>query len=542
MEAAGKLRALVDAGIALTSEGSLDALLLRLVDLAAELTGARYAALGVLGPGGSRLERFLTHGVDDAVRQAIGSPPEGLGVLGALIDDARPLRLHDLADDPRSVGLPAGHPPMHTFLGVPVVLRGVVYGNLYLTEKEDGVDFTDEDEELLGLLAVQAAVAIENVRLYEAATEWSERLESLNEIGNALATETDLDTLLDLVARRLRELLDARSVNVLLCSGPDELRFAAVAGPHAADLVGTRLRREGSKAGRVLAERRSERLDSVLDDPDVDPVVARKLGARTGLWVPLIARGQAIGVLAAHDKVAAPDCRFSDDDLRLAETFASRAAVAVDLSERVARDSLRRVVAAQELERRRLARELHDETGQALASILLGLRNFELVTDPGEAHEALARLRELALATLRDVRRLAVDLHPKALDDFGLVSALDRLLETWGAQTGISVDFAARLDDAQISGDAATVVYRIVQEALMNVVERASARHVSILLTRKNGRVVTVIEDDGLGFGSVGEGSALQGMRERVKLVDGNIQVESHAGSGATLVVEVPGA
>ena len=190
---------------------------------------ARYAALGVIDATGSQLERFVTHGIDPAIEQAIGPPPQGRGILGVLIHEAMPLRLHDLARDQRSVGFPEGHPPMRSFLGVPILLRGVAYGNLYLTEKAGGVDFSDEDEELVTLLAGQAAVAIENVRLYEAATRWSERLESLNEIGNALATETELDALLDLIARRLRELLEARLVSVLLPSGSDELRFAAAA-------------------------------------------------------------------------------------------------------------------------------------------------------------------------------------------------------------------------------------------------------------------------------------------------------------------------
>jgi signal transduction histidine kinase len=538
----GKLRSLVEAGIALTSEGSLDGLLQRLLGLAAELTGARYAALGVIAPGGGGLERFLTHGLDPETEAAIGPPPRGRGILGTLIRETHPLRLHDLATDPRSAGVPPHHPEMHTFLGVPILLRSVAYGNLYLTEKEGGADFTAEDEELLTLLAAQAAVAIENVRLYRAATEWSSRLESLNEVGNALATETDLDTLLDLVARRLRELLGARFVNVLLPVGTGELRFAVVAGEGGEALVGSTLPRAGSKAGRALDERRSERVDSVLDDPEVDPVVTRRLGATSGLWVPLIARGRPIGVLAAHDKLGAADGRFSDDDLRLAETFASRAAVAVDLSERVARDALRRVVAAQELERRRLARVLHDETGQALASILLGLRGLERHSDPAEAHAAIEQLRELAVETLRDVRQLAVDLHPKALDDFGLVAALERLIETWGAQAGIEVVFAARLGDDEVSEDASTAIYRIVQEALTNVVKHAAARHVSILLTRKNERIVAVIEDDGQGFdpGRESEGSGIQSMRERVELLGGRLGIESSAGSGTTLVVEVP--
>src|SRR6185503_11889694 len=265
---------------------------------------------------------------------------------------------------------------------------------------------------MVSLLAGQAAVAIENARLYEAATTWSRQLESLNEVGNALATETDLDRLLDLVARRLRELLDARLVTVLLPSGDDQLRFAAVAGDRG-ELTGATMTRSTSKSGRVLERRQSERADSVLDDPDVDHEAMRLIGARTGLWVPLLVRGRAIGVLAAHDKLGA-DVRFTDTDLRLAETFAARAALAVDLSDRVARDALRRVVEGQELERRRLARELHDETGQALTSILLGLKRVEEAGSEEAAAAATSQLRAEIVGTLQAVRRLAVELRPSA--------------------------------------------------------------------------------------------------------------------------------
>ena len=234
-----RLRALLEAGITLASELSLDGLLQRLIGLAAELTDARYAALGVIDPSGSRLERFVTHGIDPETHAAIGDLPQGRGILGALIADARPLRLHDLSEDPGSVGFPPNHPPMRTFLGVPVVLRGVAYGNLYLTEKLDGADFNEEDEELVTLLAAQAAVAIENARLYESSMRWSRQLESLNEVGNALARETDVDRLLDLVAQRLQVLLEARLVTVLLPDGEHELRIVAAAGEGAAEIVGT---------------------------------------------------------------------------------------------------------------------------------------------------------------------------------------------------------------------------------------------------------------------------------------------------------------
>ncbi|MDE3026756.1 MAG: GAF domain-containing protein, partial [Acidobacteriota bacterium] len=176
-----RTRALVEAGIALSSELSLEAVLQKLVETAASLTGARYAALGVLDPSGRRLERFVTTGVTPEVHRAIGDVPTGRGILGVLIRDVAPLRLRDLGEDPRSVGFPPGHPAMRSFLGVPVVLRGVAYGNLYLTEKQDADEFTQGDEDTVVLLASQAAVAIENARLYESATRWSAQLEYLNE-------------------------------------------------------------------------------------------------------------------------------------------------------------------------------------------------------------------------------------------------------------------------------------------------------------------------------------------------------------------------
>jgi len=537
-----RLRALVEAGMALTSELSLDALLQRLVEAAAELTGARYAALGVIGPSGTQLERFLTTGIDAATHAAIGDPPRGRGILGVLIHDAESLRLHRISDDPRSVGFPAHHPPMNTFLGVPVHLRGVAYGNLYLTEKEGGEDFTEEDQELVELLASQAAVAIENARLYEAATGWSRQLESLNEVGNALATETDLERLLDLVARRLRELLDARLVTVLLPAGIGELRFAAVAGEGGEQLLRQTITRAGSKSGRVLERGQSERVDSVLDDPDVDHEATRLIGARSGLWVPLLARGRVIGVLAAHDK-RREDVRFTDGDVRLAETFATRAALAVDLSERIARDSLRRVVETQEIERRRLARELHDETGQALASILLGLKALDEKIDDAKARASLEELRELVVATLQDVRRLAVELRPSALDDFGLVAALERLAASFAEQSGISVDFQAAIADERLPDEAETALYRIVQESLTNVVKHAQARQVSILLTRADGAVKAVVEDDGRGFDpekTDTAGFGLLGMRERLALLGGRLEIESARDAGTTVAAEVP--
>ena len=270
----------------------------------------------------------------------------------------------------------------------------------------------------------------------------------------------------------------------------------AAAGEQADEVTGELMPLHGSKTGLVLERRRSERVDSVLDDAEVDRVFTRRVDARAGLWVPLLVQDRPIGVISAYDKLSAPDARFTDDDVRLAEIFATRAAVAVELSARVERDALRRVVAAQELERRRLARELHDETGQALTSILLGLKQL----DGAEAPEAVAALRELVVATLQDVRRLAVELRPKVLDDFGLVPALERLTQGFGEQTGIAVDLEAGAITERPPLEVETAIYRIVQEALTNVVKHARAQRVSVLVTRVDGRIRAVIEDDGDGL------------------------------------------
>ena len=534
-----RLHGLIEAGIALGSELSLDALLLKLAETAAALTGARYAALGVIDESGEGLERFVYTGIDQEQADKIGELPRGRGILGALITDAQSLRLNEITDDPRSVGFPPNHPPMLGFLGVPVVLRGRAYGNLYLTEKADG-PFSEEDQELVETLAAQAAVAIENARLYQDATSWSAQLEALNEVWTALAGEIELPRLLKLICRRLRGLIGAQVVTIALPGPGGVLRIEAAEGVGADEILGLQLERAGSKSGRVLDRRRAEPVDSLADDPEVDWEATQPLNVRTGLYVPLIAGGRPIGVIVAHDKEG-DDPRFTDDDLRLAETFAPRAATAVDLSARVAANALRRVMEAQELERRRLARELHDQTGQELTSVLLGLKAVEEAKGDAERAEALAGVRELVVGTLHDVRRIAVELRPKALDDFGLVAALERLRETFSEQTGMRVDLESQIRE-RLPTHVETALYRIVQEALTNIVKHAQASAVSIVLARKANVVTAVVEDDGRGFNLAGtrEGLGLLGMGERLALLGGKLKIESSHGAGTTIVAEVP--
>src|SRR5215210_1257667 len=534
-----QLRGLLAAGIALSSELSLDDLLQKLVETAAALTRARYAALGVIDESGTELERFLTTGIGPEMHAAIGDLPRGRGILGVLIRNAETLRLDSIADDSRSVGFPPNHPPMRGFLGVPILLRGHAYGNLYLTEKAEG-PFTAGDQELVETLASQAAVAIANARLYSDATSWSAQLEALNEVGTALAGEIELPRLLQLICHRLRALIGARVVMIALPASDGTLRVEAADGEGADEVVGLQLESAGSKSGRVLERRQGERVDSLADDPEVDHEATRPIDARAGLYVPLVAGRRPIGVIAAHDKEGS-DPRFTHEDLRVAETFAVRAAVAVDLSARVARDALRRVVEAQELERRRLARELHDQTGQELTSVLLGLKAVEDAKDGAERARALAAVREQVVETLHDVRRLAVELRPKALDDFGLVPALERLRDTFAEQTGMRVDLESQLGE-RLPADVETALYRIVQETLTNIVKHARASGVSIVLARTGGHVSAVVEDDGRGFtpDRGGDGLGLLGMKERLALLDGKLKIESDPGAGTTIVAEVP--
>ena len=269
------LRGLLDAGRALVGNLDLEAVLDRLLDAAVDLTGARYAALGVLDRRREGLERFLTRGVGEDVHQAIGAPPSGRGLLGALIADARPLRLASLDDDPRAGGFPPGHPPMRSFLGVPILVGGEAWGNLYLTDKAGGEPFSQADEDAVVMLAAWAGVAIANARTYSDSERRRAELEASSAIALAASSETDVERVLELIVSRACDLVDARGVAILL-RGDDGLRVAAQAGDVRTGVAGTRV--DGGPAG-VRA--------------------ALGLSPAEGLLVPLVRRGRSVGLLVA---------------------------------------------------------------------------------------------------------------------------------------------------------------------------------------------------------------------------------------------------
>ena len=536
-----RLRHLAEASVVVGSEVSLEDVLQKTVETAAGLVAARYAALGVLDRTGSHLERLITTGIDEETRAEIGDLPGDHGVLRVLLREGRPARVADVTQQPHFMGFPPGHPPMRSFLGVPIFVRDVVYGDLYLAEKEGG-EFTEDDQEIVTLLAAQTGITIEKVQIHEGLVHWLHQLEALNELTVGVLEERDLSRLLELVARRLRELIRARRVLISLPLASGDLRVAAADGEGVAALVGYVVPSE-SKASRVLARGRSERIDSLLEDPEVDQVSARRAGGLTALVVPLIFHDKPIGVISAYNKDG-PDPRFTDDDLRLAEVFGTRAALAVHLSERVARETFNAILEAEEAERKRIARELHDETGSALSGILLSLTAIDQAATLREARQASAALQETARTTLEHVGRLAFDLRPSTLDDFGLGPALEALgaglEEQGGPEVKLNVGLAA---GERLPTRVETALFRITQEALTNVVKHADAKIVHITFSRQERSVVLTIDDDGCGFSRAQVPSdrfGLVGMRERTASVNGALDIESHRGSGTRLTVEIP--
>jgi signal transduction histidine kinase len=546
-----RLLRLLDVGRALVAELDSERLLQRVLEVARELTGARYAALGVLDERRERLERFLTVGIDDATHAAIGDLPRGHGILGVLISDPRPLRLREVGEHPQSYGFPLEHPPMHSFLGVPIVIRGEAFGNIYLTEKEGG-EFDEGDEEALVVLAGWAAIAIENARLYrdvQSRRDELERavsaLETTTAIARAVGGETDLQRILELIAKRGRALVAARAMVIELVQGAD-LVIMAAAGSLDVALVGERIPIEGSLGGHVLQTRRAERL---ADAPArLRFRVAELAGAKTGLVVPLVFRDQAVGVAAAFDRMTdGPE--FTAEDERLMEAFAASAATAVATAQTVEAQALQRTVEASELERRRWARELHDDSLQELAAVKLRLGALARV-EPGELAGAVQQAIEHVDASIQAMRRLITDMRPASLDQLGVVPALEALVERAAVLSGVEVtldtDLRAAKGDrpSRLAPAVETTIYRVVQEALTNVAKHADASHVTVTVVERGGVVEIAVTDDGRGFSREegAEGFGLIGMRERVRLAGGRHEIETDPGRGTTVHAWIPAA
>jgi len=530
------------------AELDLEVLLEQVLDAAREITGARYAALGILDDRRTGLERFVTSGIDPAAHAAIGDLPRGRGVLGVLIDDPRPLRLPDVSAHPQSYGFPLNHPRMRTFLGVPVVVRGSAWGNLYLTEKEDG-EFTQEDEDAVVVLADWASIAISNARLYRdvaARRDELERavrgLETTTEIARALGGETELDRILELVTKRARALVCARSAIISLAQG-SEMVVAHAAGEFDDEIIGYSVPIEDSVTGYVLRSRRPERLADAR--ARVKFRLAELTRAHTGLIVPLVFRDRALGVLAAFDRLG-DDPEFQAEDERLLQAFAASAATAVATAQTVARDALRAALRASDEERRRWARELHDQTLQDLGALRVFLSTARRSNDVEQLQDAMSHAVDELQRGIADLRALITELRPAALDELGLAPALDGLVERMRGRTDIEISLDVALaggPDDRLHPDVEATAFRIVQEALTNVLKHGEgATRVTVEVLERRGELAIAVTDDGPGFHVDEEtsGFGLLGMRERISLVGGSVEITSSPGEGTMVSARLP--
>jgi signal transduction histidine kinase len=530
------MRRLLDVGRELVTELDLGVVLDRVLQTAREVTGARYAALGILDEQRTELEQFLTSGVGEETKRAIGDLPRGRGVLGALIEHQQPLRLAEVGQHPSSYGFPAGHPVMRSFLGVPVRVRGQAWGNLYLTEKEGG-EFSERDEEAVVILADWAAVAIDNARLYETSErrrQEAERairgLEATRDIAVAIGGEIALEHVLELIVKRGRALVGARSVVIMLRDG-HELVVQASAG-HVETMRGARLPIAESTSGQVLERRQPERITDVAARLRIAPAQFGVADPQTALLVPMLYRGEGVGILAVFDRGEQGNV-FSEDDEQLMQTFAASAATAVALAQSVQSDRLRSSLAAADAERRRWARELHDETLQGLGGLRVLLSSARRGGDLERAQMAMAEAVEHIEREITNLRSIITELRPAALDELGLRTAIESLLDRHREQNAFEIVGELELPgvsrQARFSEDLETTVYRLVQEALSNVAKHARAHRVRVAVGESDGELRIEVHDDGRGFDpSVSsDGFGVAGMRERVGLAGGTLSIDS---------------
>ncbi|MEA2683664.1 MAG: hypothetical protein QOK05_1992 [Chloroflexota bacterium] len=527
----------VQAGMVLASELSLPLVLQRIVELAVELTDAHYGAVGVLGNGDERIAEFITAGISDEARALIGHIPQGHGVLGQLIDDPRPLRLPRVSDHPASSGFPPNHPPMATFLGAPVMARGKVFGNIYLTEKAGGGEFSAEDEEALVILAAQAGVAVANARTHDENERRRRSLEAVSALGDRIISGDDTAAVLDSVAAYARELVHADISMIVGRVQAGRTPVVMVADGHGQALLrGMEVPADGSLSGEVMRTG----LPLVVEDASTSshaylPLVSSADMGPT-IFVPLRLRGEVLGTLSVANRRGGR--AFSADDLALVQTFANQASVALESSR--AKEDRERLALLDE--RERIGRELHDGVIQSLFAVGMSLQG----TSMGSAEEETRRRLEGAVEELDrailDLRNYIFGLQPTILGDNQLDSALRELSREFSEASGIvtiaEVEAAAATALAEQSAD----VVQLVREALSNVRRHAAASTCRVSLRLEGDGAVLEIDDDGGGFdpATVRNGLGRENMRQRAAKLGGEARVESVPGEGTLVSISLP--
>jgi signal transduction histidine kinase len=522
-----QLERLLEVGRSIVSELDLETVLRSVLNAARDLTGARYAAIGVLDEEKNELERFVFVGIDEDTRHAIGALPRGKGVLGELIRHPEPLRLPDVGGHQHSYGFPANHPPMKTFLGTPVVIRGEAWGNLYLTEKAGPAEFSDEDENVVVTLAAWAAVAIENARLYADVDRRQHELERAvrglemsSDIATAAASGLGPKALIELISKRARSLLDAEVAVVLIDDGGGFL-VAGAAGAGAREWLDS----QGSEL--------QSRLQLLEGHPREDV-----------LQVELPFRGRQAGQLIAISRSGES---FDREDLRVFQSYAINAATTMASVRSAEAEKLKLSIESAEEERRRWARELHDQTLQELGAL-----RFLLETASEGKDEQIRAAAERALTHvdrgIQNLQGLITELRPSSLDELGAGPALEALARDADAAHDATVELTADLsyeagrEPKRLVPELESAIYRLTQESLNNALKHASPTAVQIEVTESDGSVTLRISDDGVGFDptEVTERFGLVGMRERVDIAGGELRIESKQGEGTVVTVELP--
>jgi signal transduction histidine kinase len=529
-----RLRRLLDAVVSVATDLSLPDTLRRIVDLAVDLADARYGALGVLGTDGT-LSQFITAGVDDELRRRIGDLPTGHGILGVLIRDPRPLRIADLSKHGGRVGFPPHHPPMTTFLGVPVRSRGEVFGNLYLTEKRGGGEFTERDEDVVVALAAAAGVAIENSRLFEDVRRREAWLSAASEVTSRLLAGGNATVTARLVVAKAAELANGQGA-LLLLPDADGLVVRAVHGPD--DVIGSERVGRGYSWDDGLAAAHPEDLPGLLAQrpgalaPDTaGPSVLD--GSRPAVLVPLVAHDAVVGVLAVVGEPGAP--RFAPEDVRVVASFAGTAALAVEFA-RVAADRQRLAVLE---DRTRIAENLHDLVIQRLFAVGLGLQALSARIDSDASRNRLSTFIDDIDDTIRAIRQTIFSLQHSPEDETGLRSEALRVVSEAAPTLGFEPEltFEGPLDSS-VPEKTVPEVLAVLREALSNVARHAHASTASVTLTADPGswRLTLVVEDDGVGPSPDDvPGSGTATMAARAHRLGGECRLERRGSGGARL-------
>jgi len=527
---------LLDAGLILASELSLPAVLQRIVDLAAQITNARYGALGVIGEDGS-LTDFLTTGMSPRQRRQIGDLPRGRGLLGYLIKNPKPIRVRDIGRHRQAVGFPPHHPPMKSFLGSPVMAMGRVFGNIYLTDKRGADEFSADDERSVVVLASQAGIAIANATLYEEMRLRERWLDALRSITDEILTGAGSDSVLKRIADDARELANAEIATIVSATGvPDELVVSVVSGDSASTLEGHPVPARGSLSGDVMRSGRTAvYIDAGAESLAHAPIIkAGRVGP--AIFVPLRLRGEATGTLMVANRKGGP--RFAERTVRLVETFANQASVAIEYS-RAQADQQRLGLMD---ERERIAKELHDGIIQSLFAVGMGLQGTALMTGSADVADRIERAVGDLDRVIRDLRNYIFGLRPGILADHALEGALKMLGDEVRADSRLDVSVDVDPMAASLLASRSHDVVQLTREALSNVVRHAGARRAWVRLANGDGKVVLSVEDDGVGFDprSRTAGNGLRNMRGRAAALRGDLRITARSGGGTRLRLTVP--